>query len=29
MADVAFLEQLEDAQPRQRGFEAYGFEVAG
>jgi hypothetical protein len=27
MAHVAFLENLEDAQPRQRGFEAYRFEI--
>ena len=27
--DVALLEDLEDAQPRHRGFEADGFEVGG
>ena len=29
MAHLAFLEQLEDAQPRQRRFEADGLEIAG
>jgi len=29
VAQVAFLEQLEDAQSRQRGFKAYGLEIAG
>ena len=29
VAHLAFLEQLEDAQPRQRGFQADGLEIAG
>jgi hypothetical protein len=29
VADLAFFKQLKYSQPRQRGFEAYGFEVAG